>query len=71
MKFPKRRGAPVVIDPDAENITEQLLAAIARIEQGMTDIQNTLDVLVAVMTMTESDESPSPAPVSVAHDARD
>jgi len=50
--FPKPapRLAPVQGD---DNFEAQLLAALERIHEGIAEVQNTLNVLVAVLTMEE------------------
>lgn len=58
LTFPKRRPLKMGIDPNADNFPEQLVAAVARIEDGLRSIDELLHVLVAVLT---EEETPAPA----------
>ena len=80
LMFPKRRMAKMTPVPTDENFEEQLVASLARITQGLSDIQETLGVLVAVLGMDDGETPPAPRrvvaesehrPETVPHDPRD
>jgi len=53
LKFPKRRMAKMEPIPSDENFEQQLLVALANIQEAIASVQNTLDVLLHVLTMEE------------------
>lgn len=72
LTFPKRRPLKMGIDPNADNFPEQLVAAVARIEDGLRSIDELLRVLVSVL-LEENEDTPAPPRLVVAeseHHAR-